>query len=70
MALRAELNFGTDGLPSQIHNPREVSAKKYAVNHELQNDVKNAISIFCGVRLVYACTVTYYEVGTQWDNLR
>ena len=59
MALRRKFRHG---LPSQIHNLVPKNIENYAVNHELHDEVKNAISIFCGVRLVYACTVTYCAI--------
>ena len=46
------------GLPSQIHNPREVSAKKQSRSWA-SGWRKERYFDFCGVRLVYACTVTY-----------
>ena len=62
MALRAKLNLCTGCLHKSITLAKLV----HAVNHKLHNDVKNAISIFCGVAMVFACTVTYgCKLGTK-----
>ena len=38
----------------------------YQAHFKLYNDTKNATSQKCGVRLVFACTVTVTYIATSW----